>query len=427
MLAWPEVLLYLLGTFSSVDQIAREFTLQAGGACGFAVINQFSCCLHLCTACSLPLASMPSPCVHACRPTKSSPIMHPQPSRVRWPTCSAPQTMCALRLRCLPPWLGACLAPRRRAPAHAQVPVHLSLYDASGDGAVIEFDGNKARSGCSGQLVAWGMEWHCMQLCLPGQPQPGEFNPFKLPPNQLQGWTIYRQVSAVTNMPTYPEQLENLRRWRAARLNTTCGGGGRRRAEEARGRELQPWGPAALCAVGEAHPTTFSLLYLCRQYVMALLQGAYEAVYLQPPGSYSSAARFVRLHELLTQVRLGWLDGTGVGISSSSACPAATHHPPSGCQCRYVGRMTHPTPPTQTGAPRLRELGCARPPASMHHGRLGCGYMCTARMPAVCCAQCHTCKVVLPHRSCPPTCRMRRMCRHARRWRRRPAYCRPWR
>lgn len=30
---------------------------------------------------------------------------------------------------------------------HAQVPVHISLYDASGDGAVIEFDGEKVRKG----------------------------------------------------------------------------------------------------------------------------------------------------------------------------------------------------------------------------------------------------------------------------------------
>lgn len=37
----------------------------------------------------------------------------------------------------------------------------------------------------------------------------------------LQGWTLYRNVSAATNVPAYPEQLQNLQRWQAAKDNTT--------------------------------------------------------------------------------------------------------------------------------------------------------------------------------------------------------------
>ena len=29
----------------------------------------------------------------------------------------------------------------------------------------------------------------------------------------MQGWVIYRNVSVVTNMPSYPQQQENLQRW----------------------------------------------------------------------------------------------------------------------------------------------------------------------------------------------------------------------
>lgn len=49
---------------------------------------------------------------------------------------------------------------------------------------------------------------------------------------------------------------------------------------------------------------TFSPLLLipCRRYMSQLLRGSYEVIYQQLPGSYSSAARFVRLRELLTQV-----------------------------------------------------------------------------------------------------------------------------
>lgn len=45
----------------------------------------------------------------------------------------------------------------------------------------------------------------------------------------LQGWTMFHNVTAVTNMPRYPEQLDNLKRWRAARQDTMCAccGGGR--------------------------------------------------------------------------------------------------------------------------------------------------------------------------------------------------------
>lgn len=49
---------------------------------------------------------------------------------------------------------------------------------------------------------------------------------------------------------------------------------------------------------------TSSSLFLIarRRYMSQLLQGSYEVIYQQLPGSYSSAARFVRLRELLTQV-----------------------------------------------------------------------------------------------------------------------------
>lgn len=96
------------------------------------------------------------------------------------------------------------------------VPIHISLYDASGDGGLVEFDGQK-------------------------------------------GWTLYRNVSAATNMPTYPEQLANLRRWREAAANTSA-------------------------------------------YVADLLQGSFEVVFQQLPGSYSPAGRFVRLSLLLEQM-----------------------------------------------------------------------------------------------------------------------------
>lgn len=46
-------------------------------------------------------------------------------------------------------------------------------------------------------------------------------------------------------------------------------------------------------------PTPFKL---CRRYMSLLLRDSYEVVYQQLPGSYSSAARFVRLRELLKQV-----------------------------------------------------------------------------------------------------------------------------
>ncbi|PRW59442.1 choloylglycine hydrolase [Chlorella sorokiniana] len=150
VLAWPEVLLYLLGSYASVQEVAEEFTPQT-----HQVITNYA-----------------------------SPALR---SGVEY----------LFRLTDI-------------------VPVHLSLYDASGDGALIEFDGEK-------------------------------------------GWMLYRNVSAVTNMPTYPEQLQNLQRWQAAKANTT-------------------------------------------RYMSELLRGSYEVVYQQLPGSYSSAARFVRLRELLTQV-----------------------------------------------------------------------------------------------------------------------------
>ncbi|KAL4430785.1 hypothetical protein ABPG75_006041 [Micractinium tetrahymenae] len=149
-LAWPEVLLYLLGTFGSVDEVARQFTPQ-----NYQVVTDFA--------------------------------------------PGALQQGVALMFNILD-----------------IVPIHISIYDASGDGGVIEFDGQK-------------------------------------------GWNLYRNVSAVTNMPSYPEQLANLERWRKAEGNTSA-------------------------------------------YVAGLLQGSYELVFQQLPGSYSPAARFLRLSLLLEQM-----------------------------------------------------------------------------------------------------------------------------
>lgn len=114
------------------------------------------------------------------------------------------------------------------------VPIHISLYDASGDGGLVEFDGQKVREaagrgteearsraradGTVGQRQAEGRMAReefgslCPANLLLSTPGRGPCLP--------QGWTLYRNVSAATNMPTYPEQLANLRRWREAAANT---------------------------------------------------------------------------------------------------------------------------------------------------------------------------------------------------------------
>ena len=84
-LAWPEVLLYLLGTFSSVQEVADEFTPQAWAAgrlqcTGWLALLGAPPCLPAAgrEVLNVQPAQSAVAVLPTCRPTKSSPTMPPR-------------------------------------------------------------------------------------------------------------------------------------------------------------------------------------------------------------------------------------------------------------------------------------------------------------------------------------------------------------
>lgn len=244
--------------------------------------------------------------------------------------------------------------------------------------------------------------------------------------------------------------------------------------------ELLSWCAAALriVYVRGSHPAAFYRLLCCsrgqpcpacrsracRRTMSELLQGSYEVVYTQLPGSYSSAARFVRLRELLLQVGCGksGLDCTrrdahthrrgrnrqtalavyhAPGIGSARTGPA--HLPPRLLHLRLqvcgADDTPYPTDPNWSPSfdgvgvrmiPSLHALCCCRRRAScticgtggLQLLQLAC--LLSAAPPMVA----PSCNRPAARRWGPPLALdMRRMCRHAQRWRRRQAFCRQWR
>lgn len=82
-LAWPEVLLYLLGTFSSVQEVADEFTPQAWAAgrlqcTGWLALLGAPPCLPAAERVAQRSACSAVAVLPICRPTKSSPTTPPR-------------------------------------------------------------------------------------------------------------------------------------------------------------------------------------------------------------------------------------------------------------------------------------------------------------------------------------------------------------
>lgn len=103
------------------------------------------------------------------------------------------------------------------------MPQHISLMDATGDAALIEFSSNPEMVGtyctASEPLSDACRRWlHPCRARAGGPPglwaalqRPPGCEPFALP--RPQPWTIHRNATVVTNDPPYPEQRADVQQW----------------------------------------------------------------------------------------------------------------------------------------------------------------------------------------------------------------------